>query len=262
MENIKSRNVNNSTLAVQLFTLREFTKTPKDIESTFKRIKAMGYNAAQVSATGPIEARELKEIADGTGIEIVATHTAFNRFKNELKSIIDDHQLWGCEYVGLGSMPVEYRNADGYLRFAKEFEQIGRELQKEGLKFVYHNHRFEFERFGDKTGMEIMLDVTTPNNFGFLLDTYWVQAGGSDPADWIYKLDGRIDVIHFKDMQIIDDKQEMSEVLEGNLNWKAIFKACADTKVKWHAVEQDICRRDPFESLGISLNNLKKAGFR
>jgi hypothetical protein len=35
-----------------------------------------------------------------------------------------------------------------------------------------------------------------------------------------------------------------------------IIKACRDTGVSWYAVEQDICLRDPFESLKISLEYL------
>jgi hypothetical protein len=30
--------------------------------------------------------------------------------------------------------------------------------------------------------------------------------------------------------------------------------------VVWYLVEQDVCRRDPFESLAISLRNLKAMG--
>ena len=66
-------------------------------------------------------------------------------------------------------------------------------------------------------------------------------------------------VVHFKDVAGISDERQaiMTEVGEGNLNWEAIIKACQDTRVEWAAVEQDICQRDPFESLAISLKNLK-----
>ena len=48
--------------------------------------------------------------------------------------------------------------------------------------------------------------------------------------------------------------------MEGNLNWPAILKACQDLGIKYYIVEQDICQRDPFESLKISYENLKNAG--
>ena len=58
----------------------------------------------------------------------------------------------------------------------------------------------------------------------------------------------------------LDRTQFMAEVGEGNLNWKAILAACEKAGVEWYLVEQDICYRDPFESLEISLKNLKEMG--
>jgi sugar phosphate isomerase/epimerase len=54
----------------------------------------------------------------------------------------------------------------------------------------------------------------------------------------------------------------MAEVGEGNLNWEAILAACREAGVLWYIVEQDVCQRDPFESLGISLRNLRSMGLQ
>jgi sugar phosphate isomerase/epimerase len=55
-------------------------------------------------------------------------------------------------------------------------------------------------------------------------------------------------------------EQLFAEVGEGNLEWPQILEACRDANIEWYLVEQDICQRDPFESLGISLRNLKRLG--
>ena len=55
-------------------------------------------------------------------------------------------------------------------------------------------------------------------------------------------------------------QQAMAEVGEGNMNFPAILDACKEIGVEWYAVEQDICQRDPFESLAISLRNLQALG--
>ena len=69
-------------------------------------------------------------------------------------------------------------------------------------------------------------------------------------------------VVHFKDMGADSNSFQpiMTEIGEGNLNWQDIIKACTEIGVEWALVEQDVCQRDPFESLAISLNNLKKLG--
>ena len=73
-------------IAAQLYTLRDFTKTPADIASTIKRVKQMGYDAVQCSALGPIDAKELAKIMQGEGITCVATHTPLRvSFTHELQ---------------------------------------------------------------------------------------------------------------------------------------------------------------------------------
>ena len=106
--------------------------------------------------------------------------------------------------------------------------------------------------------MDIMLENADPDAFEFELDTYWIQAGGANPVDWIKKVDGRMSVVHFKDMMIKGDAQHFAEIGEGNLNWPDIIKACRDTGVVWAPVEQDTSFRSPFESLEISFKNLQE----
>ena len=55
-------------------------------------------------------------------------------------------------------------------------------------------------------------------------------------------------------------QQAMAEVGEGNMNFESIVAACQRIGVEWYAVEQDICQRDPFESLAISFRNLRAMG--
>ena len=54
----------------------------------------------------------------------------------------------------------------------------------------------------------------------------------------------------------------MAEVGEGNLNWPSILEAAKEAGVEWYIVEQDTCQRDPFESLSISLRNLRTMEIR
>ena len=85
-----------------------------------------------------------------------------------------------------------------------------------------------------------------------------------NPADFISGLGKRAMAVHFKDLSINPEKdfaQEMAEVGEGNLDWNAIISACQNAGTKWALVEQDICRRDPFESLRISYEYLREKGF-
>ncbi|AOZ93724.1 sugar phosphate isomerase/epimerase family protein [Paenibacillus crassostreae] len=248
-----------STIAAQMYTLREFTQTAEDLRSTFQKVSTMGYEAIQISAIGPIDPKLVKEYADEAGLTICATHVSWDRLVNDLEALAAEHKLWNCKYIGLGGLPEEFRTGqESYRKFAKLISGIALTLKNQhGLQFVYHNHDFEFERYDGVSGMEVLLAETDPA-VGFELDLYWVQAGGASPVDWIRKVEGRMQVVHLKDMVVVDRKQVFAEIGEGNMNYGKIINTCRDTDVEWYVVEQDVCRRDPFESLEISLNYLLK----
>ena len=251
-----------SQIAAQLYTLRDFTRTPADIAATMKRVREIGYEAVQLSALGPIEPAELKRITDGEGLTVCATHISFERMRDDPEGVIEEHRIYGCRHVAIGAMPEEYRSAEGFHKLAREASQVAKKLAAGGLTFSYHNHSFEFEKFGDKIGLEILRTESDPECFNLEIDTYWVQHGGGDPADWIRKCKGRVPLLHLKDMALKDGRQIMAEVGQGNLNWPAILQAAEEAGVEWYLVEQDVCQRDPFESLAISLRNLRATGIR
>lgn len=247
-------------IAVQLYTLRDFLRTPEEIAATLRRVKQLGYDAVQLSGLGPIAPQELATLLRNEGLTAAATHVSFARLQTDIQAIIDEHLCWGCQHVAIGSMPVEYRNAEGYLRFAEEANEVARTLQAAGLTFSYHNHSFEFTKYDDKLGMDLIYEHTDPALVLAEIDTFWVQHGGGDPIAWIRRMKNRMVIVHFKDMTSVDGTPTMAEVGEGNLNWPGIVQACRETGVKWYAVEQDVCRRDPFESLAISLAHMKALG--
>ncbi len=106
--------------------------------------------------------------------------------------------------------------------------------------------------------MDILLKNTDPDNFSFVMDTYWVQYGGGDVCEWIKKFAGRIDILHLKEMRVTRFDPEIGEIGSGNLDWERILKVAEDTGVKSIVVEQDGNWKndDPFESVRISAEYL------
>jgi sugar phosphate isomerase/epimerase len=251
-----------TVIAAQLYTLREFLKTPDDIAKSLKKVREIGYQAVQLSALGPIPPEDLKKILVREGLTVAATHESFERMRDNSAAVLSEHKLYGCEYTAIGSCPKDYRNEEGYRKFAKEASAVAKVLKEGGLTWGYHNHSFELQKYGGKTGLEILYSESDPKYFTAEIDTYWIQHGGADPALWIRNLSGRLPLLHLKDMVMRGQEQLMAEVGEGNLNWPSILSAAKDAGVKWYIIEQDICQRDPFESLSISLKNLHKMGLK
>ena len=190
-----------SQIAAQLYTLRDFIQTPDDIAKTMKRVKEIGYDAVQCSALGPISPEELKQIVNGEGLKICATHSSYHRMRDEPQAVIDEHQLWECKHAAIGGLPAEYRTVvEGYTGFAQEASVVAKRLAAGGLVFSYHNHSFELEKFGDRLALKIQYEDSDPEYFHSEIDTYWIAHGGGDPAEWIRSLKGRASIVHFKDM--------------------------------------------------------------
>ncbi len=255
-----------SRIGLNLYSLREFAQTPADIAQTLRRVKQIGYDYVQLSGIGKIDPKELKQMLDGEGLGVCATHIPLARLQTELDTVIDEHKLWGCRNAAVGAIPETYRGAAGYARFAREGSEIGRRFAAHGITFSYHNHYWEFERYNGRTGMDILFEEGEPQYLFAEIDTYWVQYGGGDPAGWIEKMEGRVPLVHFKDMGIDmaraqGDQHVMLPVGEGNLNWPAILEACRKADVEWTIVEQDwFPNGAPFESVALSLKNMKAMG--
>jgi len=254
-------------IACQLYTLREFTKTPKDIAGTFSKVKKTGYDAVQLSALGPVDTKELARMLDGEGLVCAATHAPYDQMRDRPQECIDYHHALKCKHTAIGGLPKEYRNAEGYPRFAREASAVAKKLKETGqLTWSYHNHSFELEKFGGRTALEILVSESDAKYFNMEIDVYWVTHGGGDPSAWVRRCKGRIPLVHFKDMVIRNGEkgteQLYGEVGEGNLNWPEILKACKEAGVEWYIAEQDTCQRDPFESVAISLNNMKAMGLK
>lgn len=68
---------------------------------------------------------------------------------------------------------------------------------------------------------------------------------------------GRTPLVHLKDMTT-DEEQFFAELGTGGVDLESVLKLEEESDVKWWIVEQDVCRRPPFESIEISINYLKK----
>lgn len=250
----------------QCYTLRNFMQTERDIRRSLERVAAIGYKTVQISGIGAIDPHILREICDKNGLQIVLTHIPEARLLYDTDAVIAEHDILGCEYVGLGSMPERYRLPDGawYDCFVEDYLPVARKIRDAGKLFMYHNHHFEFSSLPDgRLMMDAMLEDFPADVMGITLDTYWVQAAGCDVGLWIEKLKDRIPCIHFKDMTVAGMEVRMAPLGEGNLNFPGYIAQLERTgKTKYVLVEQDTCYESPFTCLDKSYRYLAERGIR
>lgn len=257
----------------QLYTIKSYTQNVKDFACSMKKIAEMGYKTVQISAVGKdLKPEQIREICDANGLEIALTHSDPNRILYDTEALIKEHDIMGCRYIGLGMMPDRYRTKEWLSHFMDDFKEPAKKIAASGKLLMYHNHNTEFETFeaenlpnanSKKRMIEYLMEGFAPDEMGITLDTYWVAAAGADVCEWIRLLKDRIPCVHLKDMQIKGWNQIMAPVMEGNLNFPAIFKELENSCCEYMLVEQDVCTQgSPFECLKTSYDNLAKAGYR
>ncbi|KPJ63535.1 MAG: hypothetical protein AMS15_00105 [Planctomycetes bacterium DG_23] len=247
-----------SSIGLQMYTLRNFCKTPEYIVQTLGKVSKMGYKVVQLSGMAPMDPKELKKILDDNGLYACSTHTGYGKIVENTDEVIEEHKILGCEAIMCPGLPGEMHNKEGYLKVAKDFAEVLPKIKENDLLLGYHNHGTEFERYDGKVGLEILLENCP--DLEAEIDTYWVQYGGGDPAFWIEKYSGRVSQIHFKDMGIIKKSQTMPPIGDGNLNWERILEASKKAGVKYYLVEMDHPTIDQFQAARVSLENMKKWG--
>jgi sugar phosphate isomerase/epimerase len=247
-------------VAAQLYTVRDFTQSPEGLAASMVKIRGIGYQS--VEGTPFADAAPFKTMLDRAGLVLCGTHTGIEPLRADLAAVVERHRICDTKYITISSMPREDREGGepGFRRFAREASEVGKRLADAGLVLSYHNHSFEFARFGNRTGLDIIYGESDPRYLKAQLDVYWIQHGGGDPAAWCRKLANRMEVVHLKDMEVAENGPTYAEVGNGNMNMRAVLDACAEAKVRWYIVEQDLCRRDPFESLALSYQYLSGQG--
>ena len=252
-------------IGAQFFTLRDFCKTLEDLALSLRKVADIGYTTVQISGTCEFDAAWMKEELDKNGLRCVVTHTPAPKLQEDIKKVCDDHKIFGCDKVGLGmfSFNPKFDPLDArYEEFCCIHHPIAQAVKAEGLYFMYHNHNAEFRKLNGKPILDQMAEDFAPDELGFILDTFWIQAGGANPAEYIRRYAGRIPVIHLKDYQYAAEvKNSICAIGDGNINFEAVAAAAADSQVEYMLVEQDTCHgEDPFSALKRSYDYLKAMG--
>ncbi|MFI4911193.1 MAG: sugar phosphate isomerase/epimerase family protein [Sedimentisphaeraceae bacterium JB056] len=248
-----------SQLGAQLFTLRDYLKTPSQVADTLKKVRQIGYEAVQVSGMCQIDEAELCRMLDGEGLVCAATHEPADMILDQPEKVAERLDKLGCKYTAYPfPAGIEFKTKEDVLGLASKLDAAGKVLYDAGKVLTYHNHSIEFQRIEDHLILDMIYDNTNMKYLQGEIDTYWVQHGGGNPIIWCEKLCERLPLLHMKDYTITErDKPTYVEVGSGNLDWKLIVDAADTAGCEWYLVEQDECSGCPFDALKKSFDYIK-----
>ena len=118
-------------------------------------------------------------------------------------------QATGGNYISTMSEP-EPDEMPAYVRFAAE---LGKRLREEtGVSIGFHPHSGSAR----SQVFRRMLDETKPEDFGFILDTGWMRAGGQDPLSALKAYRSRLITLHLKDFDPDLERERRGRLVKGH----------------------------------------------
>jgi len=223
-----------------------------DLPAVLKEVAEAGY--AGIEGGGP-EGRSAEEMKELLGdLKLAGVHEGYGNFDN-LDETIEYMKEMDCKLLMCSGVGDTKRGIVAYEEAAEVFNDIGRQCRKEGIKFCYHNHSWEFAKFDGVTALDRLYELTDPKFVNLCVDVYWVLHGGESPAEFLKKNLDRVATVHFKDMK--DDT--FAEVGQGIVDFPGIMDVLsAKDDLEWVIVEQDTTSRTPLESATMSRQYIKE----
>lgn len=265
-------------VGIQLYSVRR--EMEKDFEGTLKAIKDMGYDYVEFAGFFGKPAEEVREILDRLGLTAVSVHEGTQNFNANGQEAIDYLKAIGVKYCAI---PWYDKNEmkNNWDKMIEDFKNYSKALKASGIKLLYHNHDFEFEKVDgeymiDKLYKELDTSVIDPE-----FDTCWVHYAGENPSAYIEKYAGRVEVIHLKDFvckklgngpvyELIGDENEAQNedkgfefrpVGSGIQDFPSILEAAEKSGTEIVIVEQDeFFGIEPLDGVKKSREYLKSLG--
>ncbi|GAB4423918.1 MAG: sugar phosphate isomerase/epimerase [Bacteroidia bacterium] len=214
----------------------------KDYRATLAALAETGYRYVEFGGTYGADKAAFKAALQEYGLRPLAGGASMAAFQKDLPALIADAQEMGRDYLVCYWPWMHDGNnvagLDEVKGIAEQFNRIGETCNREGLRFLFHNHDKEFFEVEGRRPYDVLLEETDPALVGMEIDLYWIRKGGGDPLDYFGRYPGRFELCHVKDM---DDTPERGITTPGKgiIDFGAIFAQIETAGLRYFIVEQD-----------------------
>ena len=249
-------------IGLQLYTLRDTIGTdPKGVLQKvasfgYKELETYSYNNGKIFG---LAYDEFSRYVKSLGMRVVSGHYGLDQVKSAdtWQKAVADAKKNGMEYMVLPYLQAEDRKTiDDYKKICETLNKAGEVCNKNGIRFGYHNHAFEFNKVDGQIPYDVMLKELDPKKVGMEMDIFWVVNAGHDPIQYFEKYPGRFEQWHVKDMDKAD-REKNADVGTGSIDYKPIFAKAKLSGMKHFYVEQESYPGTPIDSAEACIKYLK-----
>ena len=119
-------------IGAQFFTVRDTCKTLEGFAETLKKVADIGYRTVQISGTCAYEPEWLDAELKKNGLKCVVTHISADRLANEAAKVAKEHDVFGCDHVGLGYYSFDPEKGQTFEKFVTTYGEVAKILKENG----------------------------------------------------------------------------------------------------------------------------------
>ncbi|MCQ2386299.1 MAG: TIM barrel protein, partial [Clostridia bacterium] len=232
-------------IGLQIYTIRDFLQDDNALQNAMDKIAAIGYREIQSYGTFEYNLKTANA-AKRAGLKVNGSVMDFMLCHENLEELVKTCKVFDQAEIGIGFKKEELCDEECFRTLLKTVREDSRKLAAEGVFFSYHNHDREMERFPDgKMILDVIFEELSPEEMGFMPDTYWLQKGGLDVRHTLEVYGDRAKTLHLKDMKKLPEGTTYAEVGQGNLWWDGILETARRVGIRNYVVEQDFTDKDP-----------------
>lgn len=264
---MRTGSIASDDIGIQLYSVN--AELGADLEGTLATLAEIGYRTVEsANFAAQLEPAVLRAALDRAGMRCASAHLPLPQLLGDLPGAIAEAQTLGASHAVASAPWVEddarfVEALEQYKDFepafnalmqglseedwrwnAEQLNSAGEAFVRQGLQLAYHNHGFEFRDLGGATGYDILLEATDPELVALELDCGWLVNAGQDPCEWMRRLDGRVHLIHLKDLERTAANGTALELHGihcggGIIDWAGILREADATGVRHCFVEQE-----------------------
>ena len=247
-------------LGVQLYVLRALLA--RDFDSTLAQVAAIGIKSVEFAGFYNRSAKEVRASLAKAGLTASGAHCLqASMSDDDIRRTIDF-----CHEVGMPGMiaatpsirppagaapgksygdPFDHIALEDWRWSAGRFNTIGARVREAGMRFAYHNHNIEAQKYGNVVAFDEVLRLTDPAVVGIEFDVGNFIAGGGDPYPYFERYAHRFELAHVKEWvkgfapTITGNFPQYVPLGQGGTDWKRLLAALDHAGVKKIFIEQD-----------------------
>lgn len=239
-------------IGLQLWSVKE--ECEKDFIGTLKRIAHMGYDGVEFAGYGNLSSFQLKKVLKEFNLSPCGSHVPLSDLRDNLDEVIKFNLDIGNKYI---ICPYASFNDENDIKEVSDVLNKASDIcSKNGLVLGYHNHNHEFNKFNEKSVLDLLFEKFNKEIISEL-DTYWSEYAGINAVSYMEEHRDRVKLIHIKDMIVANKEKNSTEIGNGILDIESIVKKAKENNLEWIIVEQEFFTKSPLESVKEGLEYLK-----